>query len=97
MRSIGGRFQPQARLLATPSRPERNCDSYRFDDDGTPAYKEYLIREGLLLRPLGGALSQFRSGAAKSLSTSAAPAASRAFSMLSGTASTRHWYSGWKP
>ncbi|QXI47429.1 TldD/PmbA family protein [Pseudomonas anuradhapurensis] len=36
--------------------------SYSFDDDGTPASKQFLIRDGLLLRPLGGALSQFRSG-----------------------------------
>ena len=36
--------------------------SYSHDDDGTPAHKAFLIREGLLLRPLGGALSQFRSG-----------------------------------
>lgn len=36
--------------------------SYSHDDDGTPASKAFLIREGLLLRPLGGALSQFRSG-----------------------------------
>ncbi|WP_153774238.1 TldD/PmbA family protein [Pseudomonas sp. MNR3A] len=36
--------------------------SYSFDDDGTAASKQFLIREGKLLRPLGGALSQFRSG-----------------------------------
>jgi predicted Zn-dependent protease len=36
--------------------------SYRFDDDGTPARREYLIRDGILLRGLGGALSQARSG-----------------------------------
>ena len=36
--------------------------SYSHDDDGTPASKAFLIRDGLLLRPLGGALSQFRSG-----------------------------------
>ncbi|MFK2914799.1 TldD/PmbA family protein [Pseudomonas sp. 3HC3] len=36
--------------------------SYSHDDDGTPASKAFLIRAGLLLRPLGGALSQFRSG-----------------------------------
>ncbi len=36
--------------------------SYSFDDDGTAASKQFLIRDGLLLRPLGGALSQFRSG-----------------------------------
>ncbi|MDP1131031.1 hypothetical protein, partial [Klebsiella pneumoniae] len=32
------------------------------DDDGTAASKQFLIREGLLLKPLGGALSQYRSG-----------------------------------
>ncbi len=31
------------------------------DDEGTPAGREYLIREGVLLRPLGGRLSQARS------------------------------------
>ncbi|MFP3457389.1 metallopeptidase TldD-related protein, partial [Psychrobacter sp. SIMBA_152] len=36
--------------------------SYSYDDDGTQASKQFLIRDGLLLRPLGGALSQFRSG-----------------------------------
>ncbi|MGI9614314.1 MAG: TldD/PmbA family protein [Acidimicrobiales bacterium] len=36
--------------------------SYGFDDDGTPAAKEYLIRNGILERPLGGALSQARAG-----------------------------------
>jgi predicted Zn-dependent protease len=34
--------------------------SYAFDDDGRPATREYLIREGILLRPLGGARSQAR-------------------------------------
>jgi predicted Zn-dependent protease len=36
--------------------------SYAFDDTGLPAQKEYLIKEGLLLRPLGGTESQIRSG-----------------------------------
>ncbi len=36
--------------------------SYGHDDEGTPATKQFLIRDGLLVRPLGGALSQFRSG-----------------------------------
>lgn len=36
--------------------------SYGFDDDGTPARRELLIRDGILQRPLGGALSQWRSG-----------------------------------
>ncbi|MBD8481116.1 TldD/PmbA family protein [Pseudomonas coleopterorum] len=36
--------------------------SYAHDDDGTPASKQWLIRDGVLVRPLGGALSQYRSG-----------------------------------
>ena len=43
-----------------PTLPEQLA-SYSHDDDGTPAHKAFLIREGLLLRPLGGELSQFRS------------------------------------
>jgi predicted Zn-dependent protease len=38
--------------------------SYGFDDDGTPAERSHLIRDGLLLRPLGGTLSQVRAGLA---------------------------------
>jgi len=34
--------------------------SYAFDDEGEPARREYIIREGLLLRPLGGRCSQQR-------------------------------------
>ncbi|PPS63634.1 TldD/PmbA family protein [Pseudomonas sp. BRM28] len=44
-----------------PAIPEELA-SYAHDDDGTPAHKQFLIREGVLVRPLGGALSQFRSG-----------------------------------
>lgn len=36
--------------------------SYRFDDEGTPAERAYLLRDGILLRPLGGTLSQARAG-----------------------------------
>jgi predicted Zn-dependent protease len=36
--------------------------SYAFDDAGTPATREWLIRAGILERPLGGALSQRRAG-----------------------------------
>ncbi|AOJ05601.1 peptidase C69 [Burkholderia mayonis] len=36
--------------------------SYAFDDDGSAARKQYLIRDGVLERPLGGALSQARAG-----------------------------------
>jgi predicted Zn-dependent protease len=36
--------------------------SYGFDDNGLPATREYLIKEGKLLRGLGSAESQVRSG-----------------------------------
>jgi predicted Zn-dependent protease len=36
--------------------------SYAADDDGTPAKRVHLIRDGILERPLGGALSQRRAG-----------------------------------
>jgi predicted Zn-dependent protease len=36
--------------------------SYAFDDEGQPATREYLIRDGILLRPLGGLASQARAG-----------------------------------
>lgn len=44
-----------------PSRSEQYA-SYQFDDDGQPARKEYLIKNGRLLRGLGGAVSQARLG-----------------------------------
>jgi predicted Zn-dependent protease len=46
-----------------PTRPEELA-SYAYDDDGTPAEKAYLIRNGILERPLGGAISQARAGLA---------------------------------
>ncbi len=36
--------------------------SYSFDDEGTPAEREFLIRDGVLVRGLGGTLSQVRTG-----------------------------------
>ncbi|HSQ06535.1 MAG TPA: TldD/PmbA family protein [Chromatiaceae bacterium] len=36
--------------------------SFAADDEGTGAERAYLIRQGILERPLGGALSQARSG-----------------------------------
>jgi predicted Zn-dependent protease len=36
--------------------------SYAADDEGTPAERVHLIRDGILERPLGGRLSQARSG-----------------------------------
>ena len=44
-----------------PERPEQLA-SYAYDDEGTPAEREYLIKQGILLRPLGGILSQARAG-----------------------------------
>ena len=44
-----------------PTRAEELA-SYAFDDDGTPAAKTWLIRDGILERPLGGAISQARAG-----------------------------------
>jgi predicted Zn-dependent protease len=44
-----------------PTRPEELA-SYAYDDDGTPAEKAYLIRGGVLERPLGGSISQTRAG-----------------------------------
>ena len=37
---------------------------YAFDDEGAPAERVYLIRDGLLERPLGGLSSQLRAGLA---------------------------------
>ena len=36
--------------------------SYAFDDDGTPAERTHLIRDGVLQQPMGGTISQARSG-----------------------------------
>lgn len=52
---------PLLNVTFDPEIPEQLA-SYGHDDDGSAASKQFLIREGLLLKPLGGALSQFRSG-----------------------------------
>jgi predicted Zn-dependent protease len=44
-----------------PTRAEEFA-SYRWDDDGTPAEKVWLIRDGILVAPLGARLSQARAG-----------------------------------
>lgn len=36
--------------------------SYAYDDEGLPAARQYIIRRGILERPLGGACSQARAG-----------------------------------
>jgi predicted Zn-dependent protease len=40
-------------VTCDPTRPEEVA-SYAFDDEGAPAVKVYLIRNGILLTPLGG-------------------------------------------
>ena len=59
-----GQFQYGSDLLNVthdPSRPEQFA-SYQWDDEGTQAEKTYIIRKGLLERPLGGTISQARAG-----------------------------------
>src|SRR6266852_5509078 len=59
-----GRYRYGSDLLNItfdPTRPEEFA-SYAFDDDGQPARHEYLIRNGILLRGLGGVTSQARTG-----------------------------------
>jgi predicted Zn-dependent protease len=50
---------PLLNVTFDPTRPEELA-SYAFDDEGTPAAKAYLIRDGILERPLGGVTSQSR-------------------------------------
>jgi predicted Zn-dependent protease len=61
-----GSYQYGSSLLNISFDPEipEEIASYSHDDDGTPARKELLIEKGILKRPLGGALSQRRSGMA---------------------------------
>ncbi len=59
-----GRYRYGSELLnvtCDPTLPEQFA-SYRWDDDGCPAGREYIIRNGVLQRPLGGAVSQARAG-----------------------------------
>jgi predicted Zn-dependent protease len=57
-----GHYQYGSPLLNVsfdPTRPEQFA-SYAYDDEGATARRELLIREGVLVKPLGGALSQAR-------------------------------------
>lgn len=59
-----GTYQYGSSLLNVsfdPSRPEQFA-SYGWDDDGSRAEKQFVIRNGLLERALGGAFSQARAG-----------------------------------
>ncbi|WGS51189.1 TldD/PmbA family protein [Paraburkholderia sp. D15] len=57
-----GSYRYGSELLNVTFDPElrEEAAAYAFDDDGTVADKQYLIRHGVLERPLGGALSQQR-------------------------------------
>ena len=59
-----GSYQYGSKLLNITFDPSvsEQFASYGFDDEGTVATKEFLIRDGVLERPLGGLLSQQRSG-----------------------------------
>jgi predicted Zn-dependent protease len=59
-----GSYQYGSELLNVTYDPGRSeqLASYAFDDEGTMAQREYIIRNGILQRPLGGATSQARTG-----------------------------------
>lgn len=52
---------PLLNVTFDPTRPEELA-SYGFDDEGLPASRVELIRDGVLLRPLGSRTSQARAG-----------------------------------
>lgn len=57
-----GNYRYGSELLNVTFDPElrEEAATYAFDDDGAQARKQYLIRNGILERPLGGTLSQQR-------------------------------------
>ena len=46
--------------------------SFAFDDEGAPATREWIIRQGILQRPLGATVSQARAGAMAGVATARA-------------------------
>ena len=61
-----GSYRYGSELLNVTFDPARAGEiaSYAYDDEGTRAERTHLVKDGILLRPLGGALSQARSGLA---------------------------------
>jgi predicted Zn-dependent protease len=58
-----GSYRYGSELLNVTYDPlEGELASFAFDDDGAAAEKVFLIRSGVLVTPLGGSLSQIRSG-----------------------------------
>ncbi len=59
-----GTYQYGSKLLNItydPTRPEQFA-SYGFDDDGDRAQREFIIKDGILVRTLGGTTSRARAG-----------------------------------
>src|SRR5919198_3881796 len=63
-RDMFGTYRYGSELLNVTYDPTKREElaSFAYDDDGTPASKVYLIRNGILVAPLGGRLSQARAG-----------------------------------
>jgi predicted Zn-dependent protease len=59
-----GSYQYGSKLLNVTFDPSigEQFASYGYDDEGLEARKEFLIEDGVLVRPLGGLTSQHRSG-----------------------------------
>jgi predicted Zn-dependent protease len=57
-----GTYQYGSKLLNVTYDPTRGEQfaTFGFDDDGLPATREFIIKDGILQRPLGGAISQAR-------------------------------------
>jgi len=63
-RDMLGQYRYGSELLNVTFDPTipHELASYPFDDDGERAEKVWLIRDGILQRPLGGRISQLRAG-----------------------------------
>ncbi len=59
-----GTYQYGSSLLNVSFDPTiaKEFASYGYDDEGTQAKKEFLIKDGILVRPLGAAVAQKRAG-----------------------------------
>jgi predicted Zn-dependent protease len=57
-----GTYQYGSKLLNVTYDPTRGEQfaTFAYDDDGLPATREFIIKDGVLQRPLGGAISQAR-------------------------------------
>ncbi|MBS82840.1 MAG: peptidase C69 [Gammaproteobacteria bacterium] len=59
-----GKYQYGSECLNVTFNPtlESQLATYNFDDDGTEASKQHLIKNGMLVRPIGGQISGQRTG-----------------------------------